>query len=440
MGSVWRGEHLELRAPIAVKLMDPDIASNDEMRQRFLREARATAALRSPHVVQILDYGVDGSDAFIIMELLEGESLAQRLQRLGVLSPRATARVILEVSRAIGRAHVAGIVHRDLKPANVFIVQNDDDEIAKVLDFGIAKNLRAKDSLRAGATQTGTMLGTPYYMSPEQAHGSIEVGPETDIWALGVIAFECIVGSRPFDGISLPSLVLAICAHPMPVPSSRSKVPEGFDSWFARACSRDRGHRFGSAKAAARSLATICGMTAEQFEQEDEEVTKVWDPRLVPTMPKALNEGLATTARASTSSNDTKRVSAYALPRHMWVALGALVLGLGAWSMLIRSRASRAPEPTVAIEAPEPTYSLTMPLAPLPLASDAAIHDQIQPRSKAAPVEEQPREVTEERLREPAAGAPAKTTAARTSPPKARAPKPPVSQTKLSKKRVDLGI
>src|SRR5262249_22596563 len=140
MGSVWMAEHLTLKSPVAVKLIDPEIATNPDAVARFLREARAAAALRSPHVVQILDYGADGAAPYIAMELLEGESLGQRLLRLGRLSPAETSRIMTHVARAIGRAHDAGIVHRDLKPENVFVVKNDEEEIAKVLDFGIAKS------------------------------------------------------------------------------------------------------------------------------------------------------------------------------------------------------------------------------------------------------------------------------------------------------------
>src|SRR5688500_11856216 len=142
MVSVWRALHLGLNAPVAVKLMDRAIMKTAGMLARFHREAQAAAQLRSPHVVQIIDHGVDAESGtpFIAMELLEGESLADRLTRVGVLSPRETSRLVTEVCRALARAHEAGIVHRDLKPANLFLVANDDQEVTKVLDFGIAKS------------------------------------------------------------------------------------------------------------------------------------------------------------------------------------------------------------------------------------------------------------------------------------------------------------
>ncbi|HEX3852813.1 MAG TPA: serine/threonine-protein kinase, partial [Polyangiaceae bacterium] len=162
MGSVWRAEHLQLRSPVAVKLLDSAISGNDQMLARFMREAQSAASLRSPHVVQIFDYGVEDGTAFIAMELLQGESLAERIARLGTLSAEEVIRFLSQVLRAIGKAHETGIVHRDLKPDNIFIC-NDEPEFAKVLDFGVAKVKTSELTASAGSrTQTGMMIGTPY--------------------------------------------------------------------------------------------------------------------------------------------------------------------------------------------------------------------------------------------------------------------------------------
>ncbi|HEY2409001.1 MAG TPA: serine/threonine-protein kinase [Polyangiaceae bacterium] len=260
MGSVWLAEHLSLHSPVAIKLIDPGIANNGEALGRFLREAQSAASLRSPHVVQILDHGVDNGVPYIAMELLEGESLADRLTRVNRLSLAEATRIMTHVSRAIGRAHEAGIVHRDLKPDNIYLVRNDDEEIAKVLDFGIAKATTQGGlaSSVSGSTRTGAVLGTPYYMSPEQAEGIKSLDFRADIWALGVICFECILGRRPFDAETLGGLLLAICARPMPIPSQYGPVPPGFDQWFARACARDVSARFSSAREAASELRRVC--------------------------------------------------------------------------------------------------------------------------------------------------------------------------------------
>ena len=265
MGSVWRAQHLTLASEVAVKIIKPEIAKNNgNAVARFLREAKAAAMLRSPHVVQVLDHGHDGDTAFIVMELLEGESLQERLSRRGALTPELCATVITHVSRAIGKAHEVGIVHRDLEPDNIFLVQNEDEIVAKVLDFGIAKtSLMALNETNSPDTQTGAVLGTPYYMSPEQATGQKEVDARSDLWALGVIAFECLIGARPYQSDSLGELVLQICARPAPVPSEHGDVPEGFDAWFLRSQQRDREERFQTAREMAAALKEVLARPAQ---------------------------------------------------------------------------------------------------------------------------------------------------------------------------------
>jgi eukaryotic-like serine/threonine-protein kinase len=255
MGSVWMAEHVSLRSPVAIKLIAREMAETDDGVQRFFREARTAAALRNPHVVQILDYGVEQSVPYIVMELLEGEPLSERLKRLGRLSLRETEYVLRHVSRALGRAHDAGIVHRDLKPANVFIVANEEEELIKLLDFGIAKaRVDVLTASMANNTRTGVFLGTPFNMSPEQVEGSKSLDYRADIWSLGVLAYECLLGALPFSGDTFGSLVLSICSRPLPIPSEQGPVPGGFDAWFARACARDPGQRFSSAREAASEL------------------------------------------------------------------------------------------------------------------------------------------------------------------------------------------
>lgn len=259
MGSVWRAEHLGLRAPVAVKLLDmPGGMPTAESLQRFHREARAAANIRSPHVVQILDHGVDAATGapFIVMELMEGESLADRLQRLGRLSPGDVSQIFTHIARALVRAHEAGIVHRDLKPDNVFLVRNEDEVVAKVLDFGIAK-VHAHSVGGDSATRTGSVMGTAYYMSPEQISGAKDIDFRTDLWAFGVMACECLTGARPFEADTIGGLTLKICVAPIPVPSHLAQVPRGFDAWFAGIVSRDKASRFASARQAADALRAV---------------------------------------------------------------------------------------------------------------------------------------------------------------------------------------
>lgn len=253
MGTVYQAQHLALNAPVAVKVIDREVDEGDVALARFMLEAQSAASLRSPHVVQILDYGMEGKRPFMVMEMLEGEPLASRIKRLGRLTPHETFRVISHISRAVSKAHEADIIHRDLKPDNVFLVHNEGDEIAKVLDFGVAK-VEATQLDKEGHTRTGSLLGTPYYMSPEQAQGNKDIDARSDLWALGVIAFECMTGKRPFSSDGLGDLVLQICIRDIPIPSKVVPVPLGFDEWFKKACSRDPDTRFQTARDLAESL------------------------------------------------------------------------------------------------------------------------------------------------------------------------------------------
>ncbi len=263
MGSVWRAEHVELGTPAAVKLIDQAIAENPEALARFKREAQAAAALRSINVVQIFDYGIDDGEPYIAMELLEGESLADRVHRDQVLDPEHVGWLLSQVGKALGRAHEMGIVHRDLKPDNIFIARDVDEEVVKVLDFGIAKSVAAGQTTGALQTRTGAVLGTPHYMSPEQTTGKSSVDHRTDIWALAVIAFECVTGRRPFSGETLGGLAVSICTGPMPRPSEVCPVPPGFDEWFGRAAYRDPAGRYQTMGEAVAQLRAVCGLRQE---------------------------------------------------------------------------------------------------------------------------------------------------------------------------------
>src|SRR5690349_17676768 len=168
MGAVWRAVHTRLDSPVAIKLLKSSIADDPEMLERFLREAKSAAAVRSSHVVQIFDYGVDGDLPYIAMELLVGEPLDAGLKARGLLEPPELDKIFTEITRAVQNAHDLGVVHRDNKPANIFIAREGDHEVTKVLDFGIAKLVDDRLTAPVGTgTHTGNILGTPSYMSPE---------------------------------------------------------------------------------------------------------------------------------------------------------------------------------------------------------------------------------------------------------------------------------
>jgi serine/threonine-protein kinase len=233
MGAVWTAHHLGLDTRIAVKLIDPAMAQDPASRARFEREARAAAAIKSPHIVQMIDHGVDQGTPYIAMELLQGEDLGARLQREGRLSLEEAARLFAQLGRALGKAHEARILHRDLKPANLFLTKIDDDELLKVLDFGIAKRMGA---VAGEATKTGQVFGTPHYMSPEQVSGDKGIDHRSDLWAAGVIAYRMVTGTLPFQGASVEAILSNVLFHPpRAVRVTAPDLPAELDLFFSRA-------------------------------------------------------------------------------------------------------------------------------------------------------------------------------------------------------------
>ncbi len=253
MGAIWVARHLQLDAGVAIKLMASEYAASSTARARFEREARAAAQLKIPNVVHVHDYGIEGDTPFLVMELLDGEDLETRLAREGRLSMAATLSIVTQVCKALRRAHEMGIIHRDLKPANLFLSRQDDDELVKVLDFGIAK---APGMLLAGKeTKTGTLVGSPYYMSPEQVRRSKSLDWRSDLWSVGVIAYRCLTGRLPFPGEEIGEVFVAICTEDAPLASSLApEVGPEVDRFFSRALMRDPEHRFQNASALAEAL------------------------------------------------------------------------------------------------------------------------------------------------------------------------------------------
>ncbi|HTJ82044.1 MAG TPA: serine/threonine-protein kinase [Polyangiaceae bacterium] len=257
---VWVAEHLALGSQVAVKLIDPELAKQQDALERFTREATAAAKLRSAHVVQILDHGVEGDQPFIVMELLDGEDLFDRLEKRHRLTLAETSRIVTQVARALMRAHAEGIIHRDLKPENVFLVRNEDEELAKVLDFGVAKVMTPA---KAAMTRTGvgTLIGTPHYMSPEQVKGVSEIDHRSDLWSLGVITYQSVTGELPFDSEGVGDLLIKITMNQPTRPTSLdADLPAAFDDWFNKACAKEPEDRFQTAREMADALAKAVGI------------------------------------------------------------------------------------------------------------------------------------------------------------------------------------
>ena len=250
MGSVWVARHLQLESQVAIKFMDAAVADSPTARARFEREAKAAAQIHSPHVVTIHDYGVASGTPFLVMELLEGEDLGARIRNEGPLPPEVVSGIVTHVARALRLAHEAGIVHRDLKPGNVFLTINVDTEIAKVLDFGIAKTrgLQQQPLDPDEATRTDQILGSPQYMSPEQVKASRDVDHRSDLWSLAVIAYRALTAHLPFSSNSVADVLVKICSEPAPPPSTyRPELPSQVDRFFVRALAKDPDLRFQTA-------------------------------------------------------------------------------------------------------------------------------------------------------------------------------------------------
>jgi serine/threonine-protein kinase len=287
MSTLWAAWDLELARPVALKFVDTygnEGVDAEELVRRFQREARAIARLRTPHVVQIHDNGESEHGPYYVMELLDGEDLHRRLQRVGKLSLREAAVIARQAARGLRHAHAAGIVHRDLKPHNVFLARAYDEEIVKLVDFGIAKMGEARGE---DATAAGQLLGSPRYMSPEQARGHRDVDHRSDLWSLAAILFRAVTGRVAFPGSEPGDIIIRICSEAPPVPSRLApELPAALDAFFGRAFARDRDERFQSAaelaEAFTRAVESPCAVTTPRATAVG---SKPEEPRVLPERP-----------------------------------------------------------------------------------------------------------------------------------------------------------
>ena len=261
MGAVYEAEHLGLGKRVAIKIVDPEWASDERIAFRFAREARAMSSVESPHIVSVSDAGSEGGRAYIVMELLRGEDLGERLRRTHRLPVGEAMHVVAQVLKGLARAHAAGIIHRDLKPDNVFLLRSGTDPLfAKIVDFGISKIERPRGRTSPLAlTGRGTVLGTPFYMCPEQAQAMPDVDARADLYSVGAILFECLTGRPPHTGETYEQVILSICMRDaVDVRVIDPSIAPAVGAFVARALSRDRAQRFSSAE---RMLAALHEVT-----------------------------------------------------------------------------------------------------------------------------------------------------------------------------------
>ncbi len=255
MGAVYEGENLRIDRRVAIKVLHPDVATDATMRLRFEREARAAGRIGSEHIVDVLDLGElsDGS-TYMVMEYLEGQSLHDRLQ--GSLPPEDIFPILIQLLDGLGEAHTAGIIHRDLKPENVFLVpdKRGDGVFVKILDFGVSK-FHQLGGEECNMTRTGVVLGTPYYMSPEQVQGAGEIDHRSDLFSIGIILYRALTGRIPFEAKSFNELMFQIALNDAPgIDQFVENADPEVASIVRTAVARDRNERYQSAEQFAAAL------------------------------------------------------------------------------------------------------------------------------------------------------------------------------------------
>jgi tRNA A-37 threonylcarbamoyl transferase component Bud32 len=373
MGTVWRVQHVESLQKFALKTLDSKYASGEEATRRFLREARAAGALRTRHVVRIVDAQMQHLHQgeplpFLVMELLDGQNLQQILDERGRIAPGELMWMAGQLGRALDAAHKEGIVHRDLKPSNVFIAEDEEGQpIVKLCDFGIAKLTGDATRLATDpnlATRTGALLGTPMYLAPELLRGAGAAVPATDQWSLGLIAFRALAGVEYFGHVrGFPDLVLTIANDPLAPPSSRAPgLSRAFDAWFLRSCARRPEDRFPDVPGQVAALEVALGRPA---------------PRPIPRQ-QDVGAGVHTIATADTAAPPSA-VGARASRRAVFLS-GAVVWAVAALAVVGWRGRSGRPEPQATVAAPVPA-AVPSPAPPAEPANNAPAEPQ------AAPVE-----------------------------------------------------
>jgi serine/threonine protein kinase len=375
MGAVYEGKN-QIGKRVAVKLLlKAEFAQSPELTARFFREAQASAAVESKHVVDVYDTGVDADTGFpfIVMAHLRGEDLEHVLARVGALNPVAAVRLVSQAATGLAKAHEAGIVHRDIKPANLFLAADESESVVKILDFGIAKLTASGLGEANGLTQTGAMLGTPLYMSPEQAQGLKTVDARTDLWSLGMCLYEALAGRLPFDDVdTIGKLIVAVVAHDVkPLASVAPWVDPELAAVVHRTLSREVTARISTARELVAALRPFTGgsllvTVATLVGVKDTLDATLLPGALVTTSPPQSGAGIP--ASSTTAGFASERTAPATSPRRTTLAVGGLLaiaaLAVGAHKLLGVGPEPAAANETVATSAPSaaaPTSSTEPP-------------------------------------------------------------------------------
>ncbi len=404
MGSVYEGEHLGIKRRVAIKVLHAQYAQNKEITARFQREAEAATSIGHPHIVEVTDMGSfpDGT-AYMVLELLSGRDWAKDIKEQGPQPLGKVVHILSQVCDALGAAHAKGIVHRDMKPENIYLIERHGDPcFVKILDFGISKIIDQDQSDRS-LTQTGTALGTPYYMAPEQCQGKKDVDPRADVYSLGVILFQALTGQYPFDDESYPMLVLKICTEPPPQLSAfRADLPPEMQEILHRTLAKSREHRFGSAAELKAALAPFLGHTQAPVLAANAPRTSLHGPSVLEGARAATPTGTAVLETPAPRVSSVPSATPYPLappPSNRGLIFGVVAMlglivlvggGLGAYFALSDGRGAHARAPETTAESAGPPEA---PPAPVPEASpEPAAQPVVEPVAPTAPAAVQPEE------------------------------------------------
>lgn len=333
MGAVYEGENTRIHRRVAIKVLHQGVAENQEAVQRFEREAQAAGRIGNDHILEVLDLGeLPNGDRYMVMEYLDGEPLSERIRTVGRMRPEEVAQLMIQVLAGLKAAHDAGIVHRDLKPDNVFVLKEKAGkrDFVKLIDFGISK-FQPLSGSEMKMTRTGTVMGTPYYMSPEQASGSRDADHRSDLYAVGVMLYEAVVGRVPFDAPTFNQLLFQIVlSDPAPPQELVPDLDPAFANLIAKAMARDAEHRFQSASELSDALtswlktgASVSVRPASPINPLIGRAAMASAPKLAAVNSKTSANGFATPESWSNRGVEAEQISATRPHRtRLFVGLG----------------------------------------------------------------------------------------------------------------------